>query len=150
MSDSERGRFYACDAKGNVRTLYYGHNSVCSSLLQMERMESGGRTVSIGLVELTPRARRDGWSSMRDLYEAEDRLEDWDQFLKYHIEARDSIEAGVEQLEDKYLPDEVFVRRKKKQQAVKIDLLPPKRERMLEAIAGSIDTKKSKKEEKDQ
>ena len=96
---------------GRIRTIYY-QNSVTSPYLIVEKHHAKpGRVTSFGEVALSPAARRSGCALLKDLYAAEDRMDDWAVWLDY----QDTVEAANDRTEfpDEYLPSEVLGRRAK-------------------------------------
>jgi hypothetical protein len=100
---------YVVMPDGRIRTIRY-QNSVTSPYLIVEKhYAKPGRVTSFGEVALSPGARRRGCALLKDLYAAEDRMDDWAVWLDY----QDRVKVTGEKTEfpDEYLPGEVLVRR---------------------------------------
>ncbi len=100
-------REYVVMPSGQIKTVYYERN-VSSPLIRVEfaRAENG-RVVGVAAVSIS--AKMPGWSLLRDLYEAEGRLVDYETFLLYQEQTRKrGLTAAIG---DAYLPDEVLRRR---------------------------------------
>lgn len=117
---------------GYIRTVYYERN-VSPALLHIERAQQEmGRVGAIEDVNVPAALRRAGYVLLRDLYEAEGRLDDWESFQLYQRQCRKH--HITEEIGDEYLPDEVLRRRKEHQAlAGKPQLPPPSRKKAKKA-----------------
>lgn len=140
----------AVDPKGNIRTLRY-HANIADGLLDVELImhpTMRGRCVGIGEVRLKPGARREGWSMLRDLYEAEGRMKDWESYLYW----KNKVDAtgSRQEIDPRLLPDEVIRRRSFREEEIHFEMpLPEREQERLATVAGEIDTKPAEKPTKE-
>lgn len=112
---------------GHIKRALFERNLECPLLIVRWLVDPDTkRRVGIGSITLDPSLEAEGWSMLRDLYAAEDRLEDFAEYVKWSDHA--NTVPGVKPIDDEYLPDEVL-RRKRDHKAAQqaISLKPPKR-----------------------
>lgn len=129
MISDQLFREYLVMPSGQIKTAYWERN-VASPLLHVEFQRHQGRVVRVLSVRLSS-SLGEGWSLLRDLYEAEGRSVDYETFLLYQEQAR---KRGIETpIDDAYLPDEVLRRRASwfiEQR--RLELPPPQRKALAE------------------
>lgn len=125
-------REYVVMPSGQIKTCYYQRN-VSSGLLHLE-MAGSGRVSAIEDVRVAKQFAAQGFVLLRDLYEQEGRMQDYEAFLIYQSQARKrNISIPID---DAYLPDEVLRRRATwVEEQKKLDLPPPQPKKPKKAQA---------------
>lgn len=129
MNDEKPFYEFVVTPEGRIKTCYFERNLACALLHVEYHKGQGGRVTGIARVSIPHTFAVQGYALLRDLYAQEDRLEDWDSFLLYQVQARKR--HLLEPIDDDYLPDEVLRRRKEAVAVQKKSELPePKRKRL--------------------
>jgi len=118
---------YVVDPAGRIKTAYFERN-VRSPLLNVVYQTANKRIVAITGVFIDPIMAQQGWVLLRDLYEAEGRLVDYDTYLLFREGLRGRDISG-EDIGDEYLPDALLDRRRnyRAEQKRAQQLPPPQR-----------------------
>lgn len=89
------------------------------------------RMVGLRSVAITPAAHRAGWRLLRDLYEQEGRLDDWETFQTRLCTLKDGYGSDSKsEYSDDYLPDYVILARQSKGTGRVEELPPPQRQKI--------------------
>jgi hypothetical protein len=114
---------------GHVKRCLFERNITCPFLfVQWDVDPQTQRPVRLSHLSVNPAFARLGYTSLEDLYEKEDRLEDFAEYVKWSDHANNV--PGTDPLPPEYLPDEVHRRVKEWPKLRKrVDLKPPKRSR---------------------
>lgn len=121
-------QFFVVMPNGHIKRCLYERNLNCGQLYVKWQVDDLGRKIALLHVEVDPAYAKSGWVALEDLYRAEDRLEDFAEYVKWSDHAN-SV-PGTDQIPDEYLPDEVLRRRKDYVKAQrKVELKAPKRKR---------------------
>lgn len=116
---------YVVTPSGQIKSCYYERN-VQPALLHMQwiKAKDGHRIIGVSKISVPERDAKDGYVLLRDLYEAEGRMQDFEAFKLYKVQA---VKRHVTvDIDDAYMPDEVLRRRRDyvKQQRT-LELPPP-------------------------
>lgn len=124
-------RFHAVSPEGRIKTILFERNLTSPILIVEWGGEDPKRPTELVSVDLLKSIKKEGWIGLEDLYQQEDRLEDFDSYCRWEIHA--SSVPGVPMISDDYLPDEVLRRRASyKQEQIKLSLPAPKRRKAKE------------------
>lgn len=109
MVDDDLFRVWVVTPTGRIKTIYY-QNSVNSPLLDVEKFEGKpGRVTEFHDIDLTRAAKREGYALLKELYRAENRMDDWEVWLDYQENCQRL--HHTEEFPKEFLPDEVRRRR---------------------------------------
>jgi hypothetical protein len=119
-------QFFVVMPDGHIKRVLFERN-VESVILDVRwGKDKYGRKSTLEFVEVDLAFKREGWVSLESLYEAEDRLEDFAEYVKWSDHA--NAVPGVKPIDDEYLPDEVLRRRREHKKSLQsVALKPPKR-----------------------
>lgn len=129
MNDEKPFYDFVVTPEGRIKTCYFERNLACALLhVEYVRDQGTGRIIGISRVTVPHAMAVQGFVLLRDLYEQEERMEDWESFLLYQVQAR-KRHITVD-IADEYLPDEVLRRRREWVEVEKkLELPEPKRKR---------------------